>query len=294
VPKAVHWVKPQLLAEVGFTEMTSDGKLRHPSFQGLRDDKPAQEVGREVPQPTAKVAAAKAGKAAPPVSAKASPNGQSARSKAKPAAAPGGDTVAGVRLTHPERVLYPDVSISKRDLAAYYEAVADHVLPPVRRRPLALVRCPEGVGGQSFYMKHPPKGTSDVLGRVTIREQSASGEYLVADSLAAIVSLVQLSVLEIHTWNSTADDLEQPDRVIFDLDPGPQVAWAAGGRGAGRRATRPLHHGHAQSGARGQDPARLFSQPARGHSGRRLLIPGPSHRFCLDAARVGRDRPVLS
>jgi bifunctional non-homologous end joining protein LigD len=214
--KGAHWVKAALLAEVSFTEMTADGKLRHPSFQGLREDKPAKEVGREMPKSPAEIddSAEPATKTKP---------------KAKPptARAAAADTlVSGVKLTHPDRVLYPAVNLTKRDLAAYYEAIADHILPAVRNRPLSLVRCPEGVNGASFYMKHPPKGASAELRTVAIRESNKTADYLVADSLAAIIALVQMSVLEIHTWNSSADGLENPDRVIFDLDPGPRVPWA--------------------------------------------------------------------
>jgi bifunctional non-homologous end joining protein LigD len=134
--------------------------------------------------------------------------------------------VAGVRLSHPERVLYPDAGITKADLARYYEAVADWALAAVRARPLALVRCPDGLASQCFYMKHAGKSVAPELGRIEIREQTKTGEYLMADSLTALVALSQMSVLEIHTWNSTADHLEQPDRVVFDLDPGPEVPWA--------------------------------------------------------------------
>jgi bifunctional non-homologous end joining protein LigD len=147
----------------------------------------------------------------------------------RPAAGKRGDAsaqIAGVRLSHPERVLYPDAGISKLDLARYYEAVADWIVPAVSARPLALVRCPDGLASQCFYMKHAMKSVAPELGRIKIREQTKTGEYLLADSLAALVGLAQMSVLEIHTWNSTSDHLEQPDRVVFDLDPGPEVAWA--------------------------------------------------------------------
>jgi bifunctional non-homologous end joining protein LigD len=133
--------------------------------------------------------------------------------------------VEGVVLTHPERVLYPDIGITKRDLAAYYEAIAAHILPHVHDRPLSLVRCPEGMSAPCFYMKHAAFSTGKALRRVKIRESSKTSDYLVADSIGAIISLVQMSVLEIHTWNSHTSRLEEPDRVVFDLDPGPEVKW---------------------------------------------------------------------
>jgi bifunctional non-homologous end joining protein LigD len=143
--------------------------------------------------------------------------------------ASGGSTgeaeVAGVRLTHPARVLYPDLGYTKLDLARYFEAVADWMVPHVRGRPLTLVRCPEGIGRSCFFMKHSRAWGPSGLRRVRIQEKTKIGEYLVADSAAALVGLAQMGVIEIHTWNSTDDHLEQPDRIVFDLDPGPDVAW---------------------------------------------------------------------
>jgi bifunctional non-homologous end joining protein LigD len=133
--------------------------------------------------------------------------------------------IAGVRLTSPERVLYPDLGVTKQDLALYYQSIGDWVVPHVEHRPLSLVRCPDGMSGQCFYMKHAAFSTSPELRRVKIRESSKTSDYLVADSVEAIIGLAQMSVLEIHTWNSTDQELEQPDRVVFDLDPGPQVPW---------------------------------------------------------------------
>ncbi|MEB2286315.1 MAG: non-homologous end-joining DNA ligase [Myxococcales bacterium] len=132
--------------------------------------------------------------------------------------------IAGVRLTHPGRILYPDLGFTKLDLARFYEAVAERLLPHVAGRPLSLVRCPTGLGS-CFYVKHAAIAGAPGLRRIPIREKSATREYLVVDSLAGLVALAQMSILEIHTWNCTADELERPDRVVIDLDPGPQVAW---------------------------------------------------------------------
>src|SRR5262249_54014023 len=105
------------------------------------------------------------------------------------------------------------------------ESIADWVLPHLRGRPLTLVRCPEGQGKECFYMKHSGVWAPPALRRIRIREKTKVGEYLVVDDLAGLVSLVQMGILEIHTWNSTAEHLETPDRVVFDLDPGPAVPW---------------------------------------------------------------------
>jgi bifunctional non-homologous end joining protein LigD len=135
------------------------------------------------------------------------------------------DEVAGVRISHPDRVVYLDDGIRKIDLARYYAAIADWVVPHVAGRPLTLVHCPNGLAGPCAYMRHTRAWGPDALRRVSIREKTKIGEYLVADDTAGVVALVQMGIVEIHTWNSTADHIEHPDRLVWDLDPGPQVSW---------------------------------------------------------------------
>ena len=221
-----HWVRPELVGEVAFTEWTSDGRMRHPSFQGLREDKKAREVVREVPRPVAQVADPPP-LAAPGPTKEASKPARAKRAKPTPRGPKtGGEAyVAGVRLTHPDRVLYPPQGITKRDLAQYYESIADWILPHVQGRPLTLVRCPEGAEKECFYMKHSGVWAPPALRRVAIHEKTKIGEYLVVDDLAGLISLVQMGILEIHTWNAVARELERPDRVVFDLDPDPSVGW---------------------------------------------------------------------
>lgn len=133
--------------------------------------------------------------------------------------------VGGVRLTHPDRVLYPAQGITKRELAAYYEAVAERMLPHVRGRPLTLVRCPAGRETECFYQRRAGKGTPRSLGRVKVPVEGAEETYLVADSPAALVSLVQMGVLEVHVWGARRDRLDRPDRMILDLDPAEGIRW---------------------------------------------------------------------
>jgi bifunctional non-homologous end joining protein LigD len=133
--------------------------------------------------------------------------------------------VAGVRVSHPERLIYPELGISKAQLARYYEAIGSWILPHVAGRPLTLVHCPEGAGGECRFLKHAKAWGPSALERVRIREKTKVGEYLVANSVAAVVSLAQMGIVEIHTWNSTMEDVERPNRLVWDLDPGPDVTW---------------------------------------------------------------------
>lgn len=135
-------------------------------------------------------------------------------------------TVAGVEITHPDRVVFPQQGLSKLQIAEYYEAVADWLLPHLEDRPLSLVRCPEGRSDHCFYQKHVPDAWPDVIGRVEIAEKEGDVErYAYAGDLAAVAGLVQMGVLELHVWGCRRDRLERPDRLVFDLDPGHGVGW---------------------------------------------------------------------
>lgn len=200
-----HWVKPKLVAEVAFSEWTDEGRIRHPSFQGLRLDKRPSAVVREYE--TALPAAVGKWKAPGP---------------AKTATEP---VVAGIRITHADRVMYPDAGITKVDVARAYAAIADWILPHLQDRPLTLVRCPEGTAGGCFYMKHSKVWAPPAVRRVNIQEKTKVGQYLVVDTLPALISLVQMNVLEVHTWNSKVASIERPDRIVIDIDPGSDVKW---------------------------------------------------------------------
>ena len=134
-------------------------------------------------------------------------------------------TIAGVGISHPDRIIYPDLGVTKLGLARYYEAVAEWMLPHVAGRPLTLVHCPRGLLGDCVYMRHTKVWGPGALRRITIQEKTKVGEYLVADDVAGIIALVQMGIVEIHTWNVTADHLEHPNRIVWDLDPGPAVSW---------------------------------------------------------------------
>jgi bifunctional non-homologous end joining protein LigD len=135
--------------------------------------------------------------------------------------------VAGVRVTHPDRIVYPDQGVTKAALAQYYAAIAPQILPHVQGRPAVLVRCPQGLAQACFYQKHAGPWAPASLRRIRITEKTKAAEYLVIEDVEGLVGLVQMGVLEVHTWNARASRLEAPDRLVFDLDPGPGVPWRA-------------------------------------------------------------------
>ena len=144
------------------------------------------------------------------------------------------EDVAGVSLSHPDRVLFPAARTTKLGLAKYYEALADWILPHLVDRPLTLVHCPRGVpasgarkGVDCVFMKHAKVWGPAAIRRERIREKTKTGEYLIVDTLPALIGLVQMDVLEVHTWNSRCARVEQPDRIVIDLDPGAEVGWPA-------------------------------------------------------------------
>ena len=196
--RGVHWVEPKLVGAVAFAEWTTDNLLRHPSFQGLREDKPAKQVIRE--------------------------NVSHQKNSFAPISQANVE-IAGIKLTHPDRVLYPDQGITKLELAHYYEQVADWMIPHLKGRPLTLVRCPEGYKKQCFYQRHVTESLRDPIRSIRVKEGRSTASYVAVDSAAGLISLVQMGVLEIHTWGSRQDRLEQPDRLIFDLDPDPALPW---------------------------------------------------------------------
>jgi bifunctional non-homologous end joining protein LigD len=216
--------------------------LRQPSFVGLREDKPPRQVVREVPKsPVAVVREMGNGSttsnrnAAQPAVKKSRRSrrpAKSGHSTAKAGNPKEGAVVAGVRLTNPDRVLYPEHGITKLQLAEFYEQIADWIFPYVVGRPLTLVRCPEGYTGECFFQKHLTGSLPDAIRGVTVPVKGKREEYVAVDDIAGIVALVQMGVLEIHPWPAREDQLERPDQIVFDLDPGDEVEWKAVVEGA--------------------------------------------------------------
>jgi bifunctional non-homologous end joining protein LigD len=196
VPRAfarhAKWIEPVLVAEVAFRGWTHDGMIRQGSFKGLREDKPARAIIRERPMPKA---------------------------QAVKMANEDKDEIAGVHITHPDRIVFADQGVTKRELIEYYVAIADHMLPYIEGRPLALVRCPQGREKECFFQKHASPGWPDLFGKIRIKEKTRFDEYMYIEDLRGLVGAAQMGVLELHLWGSRVDDVEKPDRMVFDLDP---------------------------------------------------------------------------
>ena len=192
----VRWVEPALVAEIEFLDWNGHDALRHASFEGLRSDKRAGDVVFE--------------QAAP------------ARGRRDDGPA----TVAGVAISHPGRVMYADIGLTKLEVARYYEAVAEGLMPHIARRPLTLVRCPDGATAQCFFQKHAADHFPDTIIEVPIRESGKSATYVAVDSLAGVLALVQMGALEFHVWGSRVETLERPDQMVFDLDPADGLPFA--------------------------------------------------------------------
>lgn len=194
--KGAVWLMPTLVCAINFTEWTRDGRLRHPSFQGLREDKPAREVTRE------------------------GSNNSEAAMAAKTKTASTRDVRFGdVTLTSPDRVLYPGIQFTKLDLARYYEGIAQAMLPYVAGRPISLVRCPEGIDGERFFQRHAMKGMSAAIKQIPIPGGESKKPYLYIDDADGLFGLVQIAALEIHDWGVSLKHIDKPDRLVFDLDP---------------------------------------------------------------------------
>ena len=189
--RGAHWVTPKLVAEVAYAEVTPDGVLRHSSFLGLRGDKTAADVVAETPAP-----------------APAAPR-------------------SAITITNPDRQLFDDSPVTKGDLAAFYEAMAPAILPFAANRPISLVRCPQGRAKRCFFQKHDAGSFGDHVHQVDIREKDGGTEaYLYLDDADGLVACVQMGTIEFHGWGSSVEALEQPDRLVFDLDPDEGLGFA--------------------------------------------------------------------
>jgi bifunctional non-homologous end joining protein LigD len=202
--RAVHWVEPLLLCEVAFTEWTGDGRIRHPSFEGLREDKDASQVKKEQPMQTFAGANAAAEKKAA-----------------------GSLVLGGISITHPDRVISEAGHITKGELAEYYAGVASLILPHIARRPLSLLRCPSGIDKQCFFQRNPGRGLGAHIETFKFKNKGETYEYLYIEDEKGLLELIQMGAIELHPWGAPVDAIDYPDRMIFDLDPAPEVPFEA-------------------------------------------------------------------
>lgn len=197
--RGVHWLKPKLLAEVAYAQMTRDGIVRHSVFHGLRDDKAPTAIDLERAMP-----------------AKTVP-------KRKQAKAP--DNLGDLRLTHPDRVVDATSGVTKREVAEYYAAVSQWILPQLKHRPVALVRAPDGLAGELFFQKNA--GQLHIPHVLSYEKAEAGQAAMVINRPDTLLGAVQMNMLELHTWNATDKDFDKPDRFVLDLDPDPALPWKA-------------------------------------------------------------------
>ena len=199
--KGAHWIEPRLVAEIAFAEFTGDGVLRHPSFIALRDDKPAGDVVREVPKKLSK-------------------------SETKEASATAGNF--GIAITNPDRVIFPEDGLTKQDLADYYAKVEALMMVDTAQRPITLIRCPQGRGKHCFFQKHDSGTMGEHVKHLPIKEKDGEvADYLYFDDVRGLLACVQMGTIEFHGWGSRVDTVENPDRLVFDLDPDVGLDFAA-------------------------------------------------------------------
>jgi bifunctional non-homologous end joining protein LigD len=201
--KGAHWIKPRLVAEIAFSEFTDDGILRHPSFIALREDKPASQIVLETPKHTETVTKQPKPKA----------------SKSRKAKQPTAEDF-GIEISSPERVIFPELGLTKKDLADYYAAVEPLIMIDAADRPMTLIRCPGGRSGECFFQKHDKGTFGPHVKRIPIEEKDGHFEdYLYLDNIQGLLACVQMGTIEFHGWGSKVDKVEYPDRLVFDLDP---------------------------------------------------------------------------
>jgi bifunctional non-homologous end joining protein LigD len=208
----VVWVKPELVAEIEFAGWTADGLVRQAAFKGLREDKPADEVEAEKPAKPEETFV-------PDPVVKPKPYNRHSNAKAN---------VMGVMISHPDKPLWPDAGdgepVTKEDLARYFEAVGPWMIDHIKGRPSSVIRCPDGIGGEEFFQRHAMQGTSNLLELVTVFGDRKP--YLQIDRIEGLAAVAQVAAMEIHPWNCQPDEPEVPGRLVFDLDPAPDVPFS--------------------------------------------------------------------
>jgi bifunctional non-homologous end joining protein LigD len=226
----VRWVKPDLVAEIEFAGWTETGMIRQAAFKGLRQDKPARDVVAEVPTPADAATTTPTEERKPMSSKRSVAKGRASARTAEPVArAAGPATVMGVTISKPDKALWSNAGdakpVTKIELAQYYERIGEWMLPHLEGRPCSLVRVPDGVGGEQFFQRHASAGMSELFTTVKVRGDKAP--YVQIDRVEALIAAAQVGALELHPWNCASGDPEVAGRLVFDLDPAPDVAFEA-------------------------------------------------------------------
>ena len=210
----ITWLKPELVAEIQFAGWTADGQVRQAAFKGLREDKPAEEVEAEKPSPPATT---ETPMPSPPSKPSRPVRGKNVKAE-----------VMGVMISHPDKALWPDANdgepVTKEDLARYHEAVGPWLIDHIKGRPCSIIRCPDGIGGEQFFQRHAGQGTSNLLELVKVFGDKLP--YLQIDRVEGLAAVAQIGGIELHPWNCEPTQPEVPGRLVFDLDPAPDVSFA--------------------------------------------------------------------
>jgi len=217
--RGVHWVRPELVAEVSFAQWTQDRVVRQAVFHGLRTDKPASMIGYEKAAAFPRGGRLEAGNG---TSGRAVPRVPHARRKS---AKPRPTHVGEIAISHPDRVIDASSGMTKLDVAIYYEKIAPAILPHLKDRPVSLVRLPEGLGGEQFFQKHVDKRAIAEVRLLDPRLDPGHPPLIAIETATALAGAAQMGVIELHTWNAVARSIERPDRIVFDLDPDPALPW---------------------------------------------------------------------
>lgn len=191
------WLRPEVVVQVAFAEFTRDGVLRQARYLGLREDKPAREVAAERPAPT------------------------EAKSMTDE------PVIQGIRISNPGRVLFPEQGVTKLELAQYLEKASGLMMPHIEKRLVSLVRCPQGRQTKCFFQRHAGAGLTDGFKSLPVKGAKEREDYLYLDGKKGLIAAAQMGVLELHLWGSRIDDIERPDRLVFDLDPAPDLPFEA-------------------------------------------------------------------
>jgi bifunctional non-homologous end joining protein LigD len=281
---SVIWARPELVAEIEFAGWTSDGQVRQAAFKGLREDKPAAEVEAEAPASPEATEVPEPAKAVP------------AKTRQKTA---GKVSVMGVLISHPDKQLWPDAGddepVTKLDLAQYFEAVGPWLMQHIKGRPCSIIRAPEGVGGEQFFQRHAMQSTSNLLDLVTVFGDRKP--YLEIDRVEGLAAVAQVSALELHPWNCQPNEPEVPGRLVFDIDPGPDVPFSSVVEAARELRDRLEELGLVSfcktTGGKGLHVV----TPLASGKGKKLTWPAAksfAHDVCLQMAREQPDRYLVN